>query len=242
LDGEQWVASDRCSCTELARRGVQVTLLHRQLVAANADGRMWASLKLDPPGTPGYQDRQVLLDEVVEHFGYDDIEQAVNALDFEFSKATLASAATLIAELADAGNLAAQELIAEIARNAADYVSAARSWASVDENDPILLVIGSLAGKCHTWQRKFIQYLGGKPDAVPDNDSGRVGWSVPGFQVVRPELDAATMALRVARRWATTQEEAKEVIGECNFVSTSGGSIRRNGNRLPRTRGHAVNS
>ena len=237
LDGEQWVASDRCSCTELARRGLQVVLVHRQLAELDSDDKMWATLKLDPPGTPGHQDRQVLLDELVEHFGYDDIEQAVNALAFEFSKAALASAATLIAELADSGNLAAQELIAEIARNAADYVTATRCWTSVDENDPILIVIGSLAGKCRTWQQKFIHYLGGKPDAMPDNDSGRVGWSVPGFEVVRLEMDAATMALRVARRWVATQEEAKEAIGKCNFVSTSGGGNRRSSTNRPlRTR------
>ena len=74
-------------------------LVHRQLAELDSDDKMWATLRLDPPGTPGHQDRQVLLDELVEHFGYDDIEQAVNALAFEFSKAALASAATLIASL-----------------------------------------------------------------------------------------------------------------------------------------------
>ncbi|HET6187470.1 MAG TPA: hypothetical protein VFE59_10765 [Trebonia sp.] len=236
LDGEQWVASDRCSCTELARRALQVALIHRQLAEVDSNHKMWATLKLDPPGTPGHQDRQVMLEELVEHFGYDDIEQTVNALAFEFNKAALASAAILLAELADTGNLAAQELIGEIAHRAADYVNAARFWAEGDENDPILIVIGSLAGKCQTWQQKFIHYLGGKPDAMPDNDSGRVGWSVPGFEVVRPEVDAATMALRVARRWGSTQEETREVIGNCNFVSTSGGSNRRGSSRLMRAR------
>jgi N-acetylglucosamine kinase-like BadF-type ATPase len=236
LDGEQWVASDRCSCAELGRRALQVALVHRQLAAVDSDHKMWDTLKLDPPGSPGHQDRQALVDELVEHFGYDNIEQAVNALAFEFNKAALASAAKLIAELADSGNLAAQELIGEIAHNAANYVTAARCWVDVDENDPILIVIGSLAVKCRTWQQKFIQYLGGDPDAMPDNDTGRVGWSVPGFEVVRPEVDAATMALRVARRWASTQEEAREVIGKCTFISTSGGSNRRGGNRPLRTR------
>jgi N-acetylglucosamine kinase-like BadF-type ATPase len=236
LDGEQWVASDRCSGTELARRGLQVALIHRQLAVADADYKMWDILKLDPPGSPSHQDRQALLDELVEHFGYADIEQTVNALALDFSKAALASAATLIAELADTGNLAAKELVGEVAHNAADYVTAARCWVEVDSNDPILVVIGSLAGKCRTWQQKFIEYLGGEPDAMPDNDSGRVGWNVPGFEVVRPEVDAATMDLRVARRWATTQEEAKEAIGQCTFVSTSGGSDRRYGNRPLRTR------
>src|SRR6185437_4760606 len=99
---------DRCSCTELARRGLQIALNHRQLAAVDSDNEMWGILKLDPPGTPGHQDRQALIDELVEHFGYDNIEQVVNALAFEFSKSDVASAATLIAELADAGNLAAQ--------------------------------------------------------------------------------------------------------------------------------------
>jgi N-acetylglucosamine kinase-like BadF-type ATPase len=236
LDGEQWVASDRCSCTELARRALQVALVHRQLMAVESDHKMWESLKLDPPGTPAHQARQVLVDELVEHFGYPDLEQAVNALAFEFNKAALASAATLIAELADNGNLAARELVGEVAHNAADYVTTARCWVEADENDPILIVIGSLAGKCRTWQQKFIHYLGGDEDAVPDNDTGRVGWSVPGFEVVRPEVDAATMALRVARRWASTQEETKEVIGQCTFFSTSGGGNRRNSIRTLRTR------
>lgn len=223
LDGEEWVASDRYAATELARRALQVALLQHQLDVACADGRMWDTLKLDPPGSPAHHDRQVLLEELVEHFGYTDIERTVSALALDFSKAVLASAATLIAELADTGNIAAQQLVAEVARNAADYVSAARCWVDADKNDPILVIIGSLAGKCRTWQRKFIEYLGGEPDAAPDNASGRVGWQVPGFQVVRSEVDAATMGLRVARRWAVTQEEAKEAIGQCSYVSTSGG-------------------
>ena len=238
LDGEQWVASDRCAGTELARRALQVTLLHHQLAAADADPKMWDTLKLDPPGSPGHQDRQTLLDELVEHFGYADIAQTVNALAVGFSKANLASAATLINDLADNGNVAAEELVGEVAHNASGYVTAARYWTGIDKNDPILIIIGSLAGKCRTWQQKFIQYLGGDPDALPDNQnqSGRVGWNVPGFQVIRPEADAATMGLRVARRWATTQEEAKEAIGACTFVSTSGGTDRRSSNRPQRTR------
>jgi N-acetylglucosamine kinase-like BadF-type ATPase len=223
LDGEEWVASDRFSATELARRGLRVTLLHHQLDTAGADTRMWETLELDPPGSPAYQDRKALLDELVEHFGYLDMERTVRALAQEFSKAVLAGAAILIAELADAGNIAAQCLVAEVARNAADYVTCARCWVSADKNDPILVVIGSLAGKCRTWQQKFIGYLGGGSQATPDNTGGRVGWHVPGFEIVRPEVDAATMGLRVARRWAVTQEEAKQAIGQCAYVTTGGG-------------------
>lgn len=223
LDGEEWVASDRCSATELARRGLQMTLLHHQLHAARADSKMWETLKLDPPGTPAYEDRRALLDELVEHFGYLDMERTVRALAQDYSKAVLASAAILIAELADTGNIAAQCLVAEVARNAADYVTSARCWVETDENDPILVVIGSLAGKCRTWQQKFIGYLGGGSDATPDNTSGRVGWHVPGFEIVRPEVDAATMGLRVARRWAVTQQDAIQAIGQCAYVSTGGG-------------------
>jgi N-acetylglucosamine kinase-like BadF-type ATPase len=223
LDGEEWLASDRCSATELARRGLQVALMHHQLDAAGADIKMWETLKLDPPGSQAYQDRRALLEELVEHFGYLDMEGTVRALAQDFSKAVLASAAILIAELADTGNIAAQCLVAEVARNAASYVTAARCWVDTDKNDPILVVIGSLAGKCRTWQQKFIGYLGGESAAAPDTTSGRVGWNVPGFEIVRPEVDAATMGLRVARRWAITQEEAIHAIGQCAYVSTGGG-------------------
>jgi N-acetylglucosamine kinase-like BadF-type ATPase len=242
LDGEEWIASDRCSATALAQRALQGALHHEQLQKRGVNHEVWETLGLHAPSTSGHNDQVQLNQELVEHYGFDSITETVNALAIQVEKAAIASAARVVSLLADEGNAAAQALVHEVAQQAARYVTAGRLWVTNDsQHPPILIVIGSLAGKCKSWQRSFVQSLGGEvpgygtsdePNDVFDDPAiapvaaighKRSGWEAPGFRIIRPEADGATAALRVARLWANAESTVRDALGECVFVETHGG-------------------